>query len=157
MLGARPRGRRPSGGRHHQPGCHGRDGTIELVRRLHGLLRAPLTVDLEDGYDDDPSSVADLVRSLAGSGVVGVNLEDAGRTAAAQSGILAAVRSANPHVFLNARVDELWSGGRDLGVALERGRAYRDAGAHGLFLPGLADRRGVEAVADLGLPLNPLW
>lgn len=94
---------------------------------------------------------------LLALGVVGVNLEDAGRTSTAHQAVLAAVRAANDKVFLNARSDEFWSGGRNLRVALERCRAYRDAGAHGVFVPGLTNPRSIETVAGLGLPVNVLW
>ncbi len=134
----------------------GRELTIELVRRLEGRLGVPLSVDLEKGYDEDPSSVAELV-ALAARGVVGVNLEDGGRSTGAHEAIVAAVRRGNGSVFLNARVDEFWSGRHDLVSTLERCRAYRDAGAHGLFVPGLQDPYGVEAVARIGLPVNVLW
>lgn len=135
-------------------GC---DPTVELVRRLRGRLAVPLTVDLEDGYDDDPSAVSDLVAILTELGAVGVNLEDSGRSIDEQQQILAAVRHANQRVFINARVDEFWSGQHNLRTALERCRAYRDAGAHGLFLPGLSDPSGIDQVAAVGPPLNLLW
>ncbi len=135
----------------------GRELTTELATRLQGRLQVPLTIDLESGYSDEPSVVSRLVSELAVLGVAGVNLEDADRTAAAHGAIVAAVRAVNDRVFLNARVDEFWSGHHNLAEALERGKAYRDAGAHGLFVPGLTDPGGVEAVAQLGLPLNILW
>ena len=135
----------------------GRELTVELVGRLSGRLGVPLSVDLENGYSEDPRVVAELVGRLGALGVAGVNLEDAGRSPEAHAGVVAAVRAANPEVFLNARIDEHWSGGHDLVTALERARAYRDAGAHGLFVPGLTDPAGIGAVADLGLPVNVLW
>ena len=136
---------------------HGSELTFELARRLQGRLSVPLSVDLEDGYGDEPGAVSDLVSAAADLGVVGVNLEDARRPAPEHAAIVAAVRSANDGVFLNARTDEFWSGEHRLATALERCRAYRDAGAHGLFVPGLADPRDLDAVAGLGLPVNILW
>src|SRR3546814_470677 len=53
----------------------------ELLGSLHGILRVvsvPVTVDIEDGYSDDPLAVADLARAIAAAGAVGVNIEDGG-------------------------------------------------------------------------------
>ena len=135
----------------------GLDLTLDLTERLAGRLSAHLSVDLEDGYSDDPARVADLVARLADLGVAGVNLEDAGRPAAVHARIVAAVRQAVPQVFVNARTDVFWSGTRQLPEALDRLRAYRDAGADGLFVPGLTDPAAVETAVTLGPPVNLLW
>ncbi len=135
----------------------GREHTVALVRALTGRLPAHLSVDLEDGYDDDPRAVADLVAALARLGAVGVNLEDGARSARAHAAVIAAVKGNNPDMFVNARTDIFWSGSHDLTEALNRLRAYRDAGADGLFIPGLADRASLEQVVALGAPVNALW
>lgn len=135
----------------------GRDLTLALVSALAGRLAVPLTVDLEDGYDDDPAAVVDFVIELASAGAVGINLEDAGRTAAAHARIITAVKTAVPDVFVNARTDTFWSGTHDLNDALERCRAFRGAGTDGLFVPGLNDPVGLAAVVALGSPVNALW
>lgn len=135
----------------------GRRLTVELAGTLAARLDQPVTVDLEDGYNSEPAAIAELVADLGACGVAGVNLEDRGRTAAEHAAVVAAVRSAVPGVFLNARTEVFWSGSRQLSEALERCRAYRDAGAHGLFVPGLGDPGALEQVAALGLPLNALW
>jgi 2-methylisocitrate lyase-like PEP mutase family enzyme len=135
----------------------GREVAVELARRLQGRLSVPLTVDLEDGYSGDPAAVGDLVAVLTSAGVAGVNIEDGGRSGAEHQAVLAAVRARNDRVFINARTDEFWSGGHDIVAVLERCRAYRDAGAHGLFVPGLTDPGQIDEVAALGLPLNVLW
>lgn len=135
----------------------GRELTLDLVRRLDGRLPVPLTVDLEDGYHDDPSEVAALAGELAGRGVSGINLEDAGREPGEHAAIIAVVKRRVPEIFVNARTEEFWSGGHHLATALDRLRAYRDAGADGLFVPGLTDPAGVEQVVALGPPVNLLW
>lgn len=138
-------------------GHAGREPTLALVRALEGRLLVPLTVDLEGGFDDDPAAVVDLVAEVAAAGAVGVNLEDTGRSMAAQARIVSAVKTSVPEVFLNARTDEFWSGDHDLDATLDRCRAFRDAGADGLFVPGLIDPAGLGAVAAIGPPVNALW
>lgn len=135
----------------------GRDLTVSLVRGLSGRLHAHLSVDLEDGFSDDPGSVADLVAQLAEMGVTGVNLEDANRSAETHAAIIAAVKARSPQVFVNARTEVFWSGSGDPQDALARLRTYRDAGADGLFVPGLDDREVVARVVALGPPVNVLF
>jgi 2-methylisocitrate lyase-like PEP mutase family enzyme len=89
-----------------------------------------LSVDIEDGYADDPETVADYV---AGLNVAGVNLEDSisGTLIAPQSHAakVTAVKSRCPEVFVNARVDTYWFGqDAAVGPTVERARRYVEAG-----------------------------
>ncbi|MEW2503291.1 isocitrate lyase/phosphoenolpyruvate mutase family protein [Amycolatopsis sp. NPDC047767] len=139
-----------------------RAATVALARAL-APLEVLVSVDIADGFSADPAEVADLVAELADAGAVGVNLEDgrADGTLApveVQSALIAAVRSAAPGVFLNARTDTHWLGAGPVSLAAERARAYRDAGADGVFVPGLADPGEVaEVVAAVDVPLNVLF
>ena len=137
----------------------GGEATARLARDLVGAcLGRYLTVDIEDGFSDDPAAVAEFV---AGLGVDGVNIEDSTRgqlidpEAAARK--ITAVKEAAPAVFVNARTDVHWLGGTDLDDTLTRLAAYAEAGADGVFAPGLADPGAIEAVAvEIALPLNVL-
>jgi 2-methylisocitrate lyase-like PEP mutase family enzyme len=145
----------------------GKELTVALARAVVRVLTVPLTVDLEGGYSDDPAAVGRLVAELADIGVAGVNLEDGRadgtlRPTRAHARIVAAAAAAAPGVFVNARTDTFWlpgSGGPDpLSAAVERARAYADAGAAGIFVPGLWDLDGIGALAqEVRLPLNVLW
>ena len=100
-----------------------------------------ISADIEDGYSDDPVEVGDLV---AGLGVDGVNIEDSadGRLVdpAIPAAKIAAIKRAAPEVFVNARVDSYWFHEDDtVAAVLERAKAYADAGADGIFIPGAAD------------------
>ncbi|MFC3892210.1 isocitrate lyase/phosphoenolpyruvate mutase family protein [Lentzea rhizosphaerae] len=115
-------------------------------------LPCPVTVDLESGFGVDP---ADLV---AGLDAAGVNLEDGRPHGLAevreQAELIAKVKERAPGVFLNARIDTHWQG-----VAIEeteaRAKAYVDAGADGVFVPGLTNPSDIEKLANLA-PLNVL-
>jgi 2-methylisocitrate lyase-like PEP mutase family enzyme len=135
----------------------GAEPTRRLMAGLQRRLDVPVTVDAEDGYSDDPGAVVAFVEEIAAFGAVGVNLEDAGRSPAAHARIVSDVAGRVPGMFVNARTDVFWNGTRDLGEAVERCRAYRDAGAHGLFVPGLSDPEGIATLVALGLPVNVLW
>jgi 2-methylisocitrate lyase-like PEP mutase family enzyme len=128
------------------------------------LCRLPvhITADIEDGYSDDPAEVAELVARLAGLGVAGVNLEDStdGHLVdpAAFAEKVAAVKRRSPAIFLNARVDNIWFGEQaTVDAVLHRAGVYADAGADGIFVPGLVVPEDIRAVtAGIGLPVNLL-
>ncbi|PWU43626.1 isocitrate lyase/phosphoenolpyruvate mutase family protein [Micromonospora globispora] len=134
---------------------------LQLARRLRPLP-VLLTVDVEGGFSDDPTAVAEYVAELASLGVVGVNLEDGrpdGTLAAPEvtAAKIAAVTAAVPELFVNARTDAWWLGVPDpLEQALDRARTYREAGADGLFAPGAPDDLVGLLAAEVGVPLNVL-
>ena len=145
----------------------GRAYTMALAAAIAPRLPVPVTVDFEGGFSDDPAEVAELAAELAGVGVAGLNLEDAAaggalREPAAQAQIIAAVRAAAPDLFLNARTDVYWleygPAGDRRAESLRRLATYADAGAQGVFVPGLTDLADIEAVTgQIALPLNVLW
>ena len=134
---------------------------LQLARRLRPLP-VLLTVDVEGGFSDDPTAVAEYVAELAELGVVGVNLEDGrpdGTLAAPEvtAAKIAAVTAAVPELFVNARTDAWWLGVPDpLEQALDRARIYRQAGAHGLFVPGAPDDLVGLLAGESAAPLNVL-
>ncbi|MGN6127695.1 MAG: isocitrate lyase/PEP mutase family protein [Humibacter sp.] len=135
-----------------------RDATRELVHRLRALP-AYLSVDIEDGYSDDPAEIATFIDELS---VAGVNIEDSKNGAlvdvALHAAKLAAVKAAVPHVFLNARIDTYWFGIQATPEeTLERAKAFVDAGADGIFVPGAAEPKLLERLAaDIQVPVNVL-
>jgi 2-methylisocitrate lyase-like PEP mutase family enzyme len=138
-----------------------RHETVLLARRLgHGPFL--VSVDAEGGFSDDPEEVAGLARELATAGAVGINLEDGrdnGTLApmALQAAKIAAVKAAVPDLFVNARTDTHWLGSQQDETS-HRLYAYRQAGADGVFVPGLSDPAGIAAlVKSLDVPLNILY
>ena len=135
-----------------------RDATVALVRAITALP-AYITADIEDGFSDDPAEVADLV---AGLGADGVNLEDSAGGHLVDPVIparkIAAIRGAAPDVFVNARVDAYWFHEDDtVDAVVERAKRYADAGADGVFVPGVTDPSTIAELADaIPLPLNVL-
>ncbi|MBM7495257.1 2-methylisocitrate lyase-like PEP mutase family enzyme [Micromonospora luteifusca] len=137
--------------------------TLALARRL-ARLPVLLSVDVEAGFSDDPAAVAEYVAELAGHGVVGINLED-GRAdgtladPACTADKVAAVKAAVPDLFVNARTDTWWLGVDDpLPQTIARARAYRAAGADGIFVPGTVDLATLRALTQrIDAPLNALY
>jgi 2-methylisocitrate lyase-like PEP mutase family enzyme len=151
--------------------AHGvRDGELDpadmlaAVGRIADAVELPVSADLEDGYDDAGATVAQAIAA----GAVGCNLEDgtgdpgtplrpAGEHAARVAAARGAGDSAGVPLVINARTDVFLTGGRDIGVALDRGRAYRDAGADCIFVPGVADPGAIARLVEgMGAPVSVL-
>jgi 2-methylisocitrate lyase-like PEP mutase family enzyme len=136
---------------------------LAAVARIAHSVDVPVTADLEGGYGD----IAETTSALMESGAVGLNLEDIlghGPESLAsideQVSRIAAVRKTGP-VVINARTDlyllEIGDQATRFDRACDRLKAYRDAGADCLFIPGVVTEdliaRFVEA---LKFPINIL-
>ena len=144
----------------------------EVVASIVGAVDVPVSVDVEAGQGEAPDAVASAVADVVSAGAVGINLEDGNPTApgalfdvAAQSARIAAARAGGGNgLFINARCD-VWFGAdladdERLDDGLRRARGYLDAGADGVFFPGLVDLDTLRTVvAELApAPVNVmLW
>ncbi|MET7907459.1 isocitrate lyase/phosphoenolpyruvate mutase family protein [Streptomyces avermitilis] len=134
-----------------------REVTVRLARQLGGGTFL-LSVDAEDGYGQGPDDVAALARELAAAGAVGINLEDRLASVQLHAAKIAAVKAAVPDLFVNARTDTYWLGDGGHVETCRRLNAYQQAGADGVFVPGLSDRARITAlVKTLDVPLNILY
>ncbi len=133
------------------------------VAEIARVLSVPLTVDVEDGYAEDPRVVGDTVSVVVKAGAVGINIEDGEDSPDLLCRKIAAVKEATHRTggdpFVNVRTDvylrNLVPADRAVPETIERARRYRTAGADGLFVPGLVDATAIRAiVAAIGLPLN---
>ncbi len=130
-----------------------RDLMIEAVGRIAAAVDLPVTADLEAGYGDPGGTIERAIDV----GIVGANLEDQLKplpdaVRAVSQAVAAGERAGIPFV-LNARTDAfLRAGDRApdavLADAIERGRAYLDAGASTIFAPGLLDEPTVTALVE---------
>ena len=135
------------------------DGGMPLETALAGVkavvdaVGLPVTADLDDGYDDP----AETVRRAIGIGVVGANVEDRLRPFEEAVGrveaITAAAQREGIEFQLNARTDAIVRGGgrpiqESIEDAIRRGRAFLDAGAALVFVPGALTRDTIEPLVD---------
>jgi methylisocitrate lyase len=144
---------------------------IDNLRRIVGATDLPVTIDLESGYGDTPEVVVKTIGLAIDAGAVGCNLEDSFpangklRETVDQVNRIRRARqtadAANIRFFINARTDiffQLPPEQHDDAMAveaIERAQAYADAGADGLFTPGLADIALIARLAEASpLPLN---
>lgn len=126
---------------------------IAAVARIVAATDLPVTADLDGGFGD----VADTVRRAIDVGVCGANIEDQLRpldeSVAVMEAALAAGRQAEVGFVLNARTDALVRAGdrpraASIADAIERGRAYLEAGAQCVFVPGVLDAEETRALVD---------
>jgi len=127
--------------------------TVALVRNLR-MLPGLLTVDIEAGFGD-PTGVAQEVAAL---GAVGINIEDGLGPVEHQVAAITAIKQVTPELFVNARTDTHWlQDAPDVADTLRRLTAYVEAGADGVFVPGLADPDEIRRVVTaIDAPLNVL-
>lgn len=143
---------RPDGGRATK------EANITLAAALRPL-GCYVSVDIEDGYADDPDTVADYVAQLPADGI---NIEDSTAERLIpphdHAAKVSAIKQRSPDMFVNARVDTYWLG-QDATVAatVERATQYVDAGADGVFVPGANDPHDLrELTTSIKLPVNVL-
>ena len=139
------------------------------ARRVVAAVELPVTIDFEGGYAETPEGVAGNMAQLAATGAIGCNFEDQRvggeglHERRAQAGRIEAARKAvGDAFFVNARTD-IFLKAREhdeemVYQALERAKAYADAGASGFFAPGLKDERLIGRLcAGAPLPVNIMW
>src|SRR4051812_9912235 len=122
-----------------------RDAMLAAVERVAAAVTLPVTADLEQGYGETAADVAETMRRARAAGVAGCNIEDGAgdadgdlrRMADAVERVAAAVDAG---LAVNARTDAFLLGvDGALEEAVARGRAFVDAGAVCVFVPGVAD------------------
>ncbi len=148
----------------------GRDGMLDIVRRIASAVDVPVSADVEAGYGPTPEDVAATIKGVIESGAVGANIEDtdklnpgnlvefelaierirAGRAAADAAGI---------PVVINARVDgfHFGEGGAIFNDVIRRANGYLAVGADCAFIPFISDGDLIRRVAAaIDGPMNVL-
>src|SRR3954452_2661841 len=127
---------------------------LDMVRRIAAAVDVPVTMDCEAGYGD----AGETARRAIEAGAAGGNLEDQMKplddAVAAVEAVLRAGRDAGIDFVLNARTDALVRAPRDadrgelVAEAVRRGRAFLDAGAPVVFVPGAVSAEEIGALVD---------
>ena len=143
-----------------------RDLMIDMVGRIAAAVELPVSADLDDGYDD----AGETTRLAIAAGVVGANVEDRlkplAESVAVVESIVKAAEAEGVPFALNARTDAFVRAGdrpveESIADAIERGRAFLDAGATCVFVPGvlnadvttqLVEGIGRGKISVIGLP-----
>ncbi len=142
-----------------------RDLAVELVARIAKAVEVPVTADIESGFGKDAGEVGATVKAVSAAGASGVNIEDGFegtvRDVQEQKERLVAAREAAPDLYINARIDvylrRVGEPEERLQHTLDRARIYLEAGASGIFVPGVTDLDTVgELAKNIQAPLNVL-
>ncbi|KXK07283.1 MAG: Methylisocitrate lyase [Acidobacteria bacterium OLB17] len=148
------------------------DAAIANLERITASVDLPVTIDFEGGYADDNAGLAENVTRVIRAGAIGINFEDQKVGGVGlfpieeQQSRIAAIREAAERsgvpLFINARTDIFLKNHASydeahLAEAVERSKAYADAGADGFFAPGLRKPEFIRQLTEASpLPVNIL-
>jgi 2-methylisocitrate lyase-like PEP mutase family enzyme len=128
----------------------------------------PVSADLENGFADDPTGVAETIRLAAGTGLAGCSVEDfTGReddpiydAGLATERVAAAAEAAHNgpvHLVLTARSENFLHGRPDLDDTIARLQAFEEAGADVVYAPGVTSTADIRRLVEsVGAPVNVL-
>jgi len=144
------------------------DELVAAVARIVRIVEIPVSADIESGYATTTDALLENVDKIKKAGAVAINLEDYDQ----KTGFLFPLEMARERVaklkerfgdslFVNARTDmylqEIGGAEERLDAAAERITAFADAGADGVFVPGVSDGPTIAALtASSETPLNIL-
>ena len=146
---------------------------LEVVQRMINHTTLPVSVDIEAGYATSIAGVVKAAQAVLGAGAVGLNLEDGTGDPttplfekALQQEKIKAIREMSMakgiHLVINARTDVVMINGdspKGLREAIDRGNAYKEAGADCIFVPdvGNLDKKSIAMlVKEIDAPVNIL-
>jgi 2-methylisocitrate lyase-like PEP mutase family enzyme len=140
-----------------------RDEALVHCRAIAESTDLPVAADLENGFGDEPKTVAETIRLASATGLVGASIEDAtgddrrpiydhGLAVERIAAAAEALRSLPFPFTLTARAENFLYNRRDLDDTLLRLRAYAEAGAEVLYAPGLPT---LDAIKEVCAALAP--
>jgi 2-methylisocitrate lyase-like PEP mutase family enzyme len=138
---------------------------ISTVESIARLISVPLSVDIEAGYSDDLTRVAEVIDAVIAAGAVGINIEDGASPPELLVRKIEIARQVasrrNVKLFINARTDvylkSLVPAEDRVAETLKRAALYQAAGADGLFAAGVTAEYEIAALCQgTPLPLNVL-
>ncbi len=148
------------------------DQMLTVLERIVNAVNVPISADIEAGYGITVEEVVTNVQRIIETGAVGINIEDGTGDAdepigdiSSQTEKIAAIKersiTSESGLFINARTDIYWLGIGDpssrFQKTLERVRAYEEAGADCIFIPGLYDKETIHNLrAEISCPINLL-
>lgn len=144
---------------------------MEVVQRIVNNTTLPVSADIESGYATSIEGVVKAAHAVLNVGAVGLNLEDSTGDPttplfdkALQQDRIKAIREMSIakgiHLVINARTDVIMIGDdspQSLRDAIDRGNAYREAGADCIFVPdvGNLDKKSIPIlVKEIDAPIN---
>lgn len=150
----------------------GRDEMLEVIGRIAKAVAIPISADMEAGFGNTPEDVAKTARLVLEAGAIGLNLEDGTQDKShpltdisLQIEKIKAIRQTadafGVPIVINARTDVYERLDKSdktlLSQAIQRGNAYRQAGADCIFVIDVDDKETIgNLVREIDAPINVL-
>ena len=145
---------------------------LNILQRIVNSVNVQVTADIESGYAGDNATLAENIRRVIGIGIAGINFEDSHHDEQKlipideQCEKIFLIKKVSTEMgmplFINARTDVYikrnnLSDEEKLSQTLLRGKAYKDAGANGLYPIFLKDKNAISTIIkEVDLPVNIL-
>ncbi|MFD1901209.1 isocitrate lyase/PEP mutase family protein [Enterococcus termitis] len=132
-----------------------------------------ITADIESGYAENETDLANTIETLINNGVIGINIEDKKANTETlysideQSERLHCIKQTSndmkKDLFVNVRTDTYFIGDivennqneAILNQTITRIKAYEKTGIDGIFIPGLKNKEHIKKIAaETTLPIN---
>jgi len=137
---------------------------LEASKRIADAVPIPVSFDIESGFADRLEDLEAHVSQVIDAGACGINIEDGfvdgalvdpQRHVERLQAIAALCRRRDYPLFINARTDVFLGGSEDLRDAMNRCHHYVEAGADGVFVPGLNQESDIAVLAkEVAVPVN---
>jgi 2-methylisocitrate lyase-like PEP mutase family enzyme len=148
------------------------DDLIFILKRIVKSVNIPVTADIESGYASNNAVLKENIKRLIDTGIAGINFEDSRHdeqklfSKEEQSEKISLIKNTaagdGSNLFINARTDVFikqnhLSKEEKLAEAIERGKAYKAAGADGFYPIFLKEKLSIKTVIkEVPLPVNIL-
>ena len=147
----------------HRDGAMSRDRVLDHLTQIVEATDLPINADFENGFAPDAAGVGESVRLAVATGVAGLSIEDSTgdpsrplhdmdtaveRIRAARK----AIDKAGGDAILVGRAECFLHGKPDIEFAIQRLKAYANAGADCLYAPGIRTPEHIGAVVAAVAP-----
>jgi 2-methylisocitrate lyase-like PEP mutase family enzyme len=147
----------------HRDGGMSRDRVLDHLTEMVEATDLPINADFEHGFAPDAAGLAESVRLAVNAGVAGLSIEDSTGSASqplfetdtAVERIRAArkaIDKAGGDTLLVGRAECFLHGRPDIEFAIQRLKAYANAGADCLYAPGIRTSEHIAAVVAAVAP-----
>ncbi|HXS56256.1 MAG TPA: isocitrate lyase/phosphoenolpyruvate mutase family protein [Hanamia sp.] len=143
-----------------------------ILQKIVKSVKIPVTADIESGYAINNVSLKENIKRLLDTGIAGVNFEDSKHDDTGlvliqeQAEKINLIKSTGSEMgsalFINARTDvfikdSVLSKEEKLSQAIERGKAYKEAGADCFYPIFLKEKESIKTIiSEVSLPVNIL-
>ena len=148
------------------------DELILILKKIVKSVKVPVTADIESGYAENNPVLKENIKKLIDTGIAGINFEDSHHdektlfskeVQSEKINLIKKTASENgSNLFINARTDVFikenhLSKEEKIINAIERGNAYKDAGADGFYPILLKEKESIKTIIkEVSLPVNIL-